>query len=460
MPGAPSAVAHPSLAGEVRRESGYDPALCFQCKVCTSGCPLAEAMDLAPHAVLRALQTGRDARLMRSNTFWLCASCQACTARCPQGLDVAAIMDALRIIATRRRVPASVPEAPIFTEAALRSIRLFGRLYEAGVGAEINLRTRQMLRQGPLVVRMLRARKLRLLPDRPGRPSGRQAGPGEIAYYPGCALHASAREYDTSTRAVAEALGLRLREIEGWRCCGASAGHQASADLALELPRTNLALAAGAGFATVTAPCAACFSRLRFAAARDGDGAPGPVRVQHLLHTLLEGGVDVVRARVRRPLRGLRVACYYGCLITRPPAVTGAPRPEDPQEMDRLVSALGGEPVAWSYKTECCGAGHALVRPELVIGLVGRIMRDAQAAGAEVLAVACPLCHNNLDARQPEVARVAGVAPMPVFFFTQLAALAFGLDEREVALDRLLTDPRPVLELRGLIPRPVPAGTR
>ncbi|MDQ7839988.1 MAG: heterodisulfide reductase-related iron-sulfur binding cluster [bacterium] len=450
MPTATRSMTRSTLAHEVRQESGQDIPLCFQCKVCTSGCPLAAEMDLAPHAAMRALQLGVDERLLRSNTFWLCASCQSCTARCPQGIDVARVMDALRIVAARRRIPARVPEALIFTQAAVRSIRLFGRLFEAGVGAEVNLRMRQPLRQMKFALRMLKAGKLRLVPDLPGRPSDKQAETGEIAYYPGCALHGSAREYDTSTRAVAAKLGVKLREISGWRCCGATAGHQTSAELALELPLANLSLAARAGHAAVTAPCAACFSRLRHAQVEAADQAPQALRVQHLLHTFLEGGVESVRARVQRPLRGMRVACYYGCLLTRPPAVTGAARPEYPMEMDHLIRALGGVPVPWSYKTECCGAGHAVVRPELVIELTGRILRDAQAAGAEALAVACPLCHNNLDARQEEAARAAGLPPMPAFYFTQLMAIAFGLQERAAGLEGLMTDPRPLLQMRGL----------
>ncbi len=438
------------LAREVAQESGQDPALCFQCKVCTSGCPLAAEMDLAPHAAMRALQLGFDDRLLRGNTFWLCASCQACTARCPQGIDVARVMDALRIVASSRRIPARVPEAPVFTQAAIRSIRLFGRLFEAGVGLEVNMRMRQPLRQSRFALRLFRAGKLRLIPGLPNRRSGRRAEPGEIAYYPGCALHASAREYDASTRGVAAALGVRLREIEAWRCCGATAAHQTSADLALELPLANLSLAARAGHTAVTAPCAACFSRLRHAQVDAPDRSPEGLRVQHILHTLLEGGLEGIRAQARNPLRGLRVACYYGCLLTRPPAVTGAARPENPMEMDRLISALGGVPVAWSHKTECCGAGHAVVRPDLVVELTGRILRDAQAAGAEALAVACPLCHNNLDARQEEAARAAGLPPMPAFYFTQLMAIAFGLQEKAAGLGGLITDPRPLLQMRGL----------
>ena len=452
MSGAPSAIAQAGLAYEILRESGHDPSLCFQCKVCTSGCPLADQMDLAPHALMRALQVGRDARALHANTFWLCASCQACTARCPQGIDVARVMDAMRIVAARRRIPPRIPEALFFTQAAMRTVRLFGRLYEVGVGAEVNLRLHRPLREGAHALRLLRAGKLRLIPDLPGRPSDRQAPTGEIAYYPGCALHASAREYDTSTRAVAEAMGIRLREIDGWRCCGATAAHQTSAKLAVDLPMANLSLAARGGYATVTAPCVACFSRLRAAQVEAEDRAPRGLRVQHLLHTLLDGGAKAIRGRVTRPLRGLRVACYYGCLLTRPPGVTGAPNPENPMEMDRLVEALGGEPVAWSYKTECCGAGHAVVRPEVVVGLTGRILRNAQAAGAEALAVACPLCHHNLDARQDEAARAADTSLMPVFFFTQLMAVAFGLGGPAAGLDRLMVDPRPLLRLRGLLP--------
>lgn len=452
MPGAHSAVAHASLIDEIRQESHQDPGLCFQCKVCTSGCPLAGEMSLVPHVLMRALQIGQEAKALRADTYWLCASCQACTARCPQGIDVARVMDALRIVATRRRIAPQVPEALYFSQAAMRTIRLFGRLYEVGVGAEVNLRTRKPLREGAHALRLLRAGRLRVLPDLPGRPSDRPAGSGEIAYYPGCALHASAREYDTSTRAVTEAMGIRLREISGWRCCGATAAHQTSATLAVELPLANLRQAARNGHTTVTAPCVACFSRLRAAQAEAPDRAPSDLRVQHLLHTMLEGGTAAIRGRVKKPLRGLRVACYYGCLLTRPPGVTGASNPENPMEMEHLIEALGGEPVSWSYKTECCGAGHAVVRPELVVELTKRILRNAQAAGAEALAVACPLCQHNLDARQEQAARAAETAPMPVFFFTQLMAVAFGLDDHVIGLRRLMVDPRPLLKIRGLLP--------
>ena len=458
MPGMPSVAAPSRLLDEIREESGQELAGCFQCKACTSACPLAGVMDLFPHALLRAIQVGREERVLGANTFWLCASCLACTATCPQGIEVARVMDGLRIVAARRRIRPRVPEALIFTQAAVRSIKLFGRLFEVGVGVEVNLRTRRPLRESAHALRLWRAGRLRLIPDLPERGPGRRAQAGEIAYYPGCALHAGARVYDASARAVAGALGVRLREIEGWRCCGATVAHQTSRQLAADLPLANLEMAAGRGYQTITAPCAACFSRLRHAQVEGGDRSPGPLRVQHLLHTLLDRGLDAIRARVREPLRGLRVASYYGCLLTRPQGVTGAPRVEDPVEMDRIVLALGGEPVAWSFKTECCGAGHALVKPELVTALTLRILGNARAAGAEAVAVACPLCHHNLEARQDEAGRAGGLEPTPVFFFTQLAALAFGLGERAAGLDRLLVDPRPLLRQRGLAPPALRAG--
>ncbi len=459
----------PDVSGvlaEVAVAAGQEVSACVQCKRCTSGCPLADATDLVPHRLMRALQLGQVRRALDSATIWLCAGCQTCTTRCPEGIDLAAVMDALRVAATRRGIRPRVPEAAIFARAAVGSIRRFGRLYEAGVALAVNLGTGRPLRDAPLAWQMWRAGRLRLLPQvAPGR-TGRRAAPRAIGYYPGCSLHCGARDYDRSARAVAGRLGLFFQEIDGWRCCGASAAHQADPQLALAWPRENLALAAEQGYETVTAPCAACFSRLRHAqvtrehppgGARDpaGPGEPEtaapPVRVEHLLDTLLGAGREAVAAGVVRPLKNLKVACYYGCLLTRPPAVTGADHPENPTGMEKLLTWLGAEPVAWSYKTECCGASHAVVRPDLAVRLTGRILEDAWACGADAVAVACPLCHTNLDARQDQTLPGGNHRSLPVFFFTQLVALAFGLGEAEIGLEALLTDPFALLRARGFV---------
>ena len=173
------------------------------------------------------------------------------------------------------------------------------------------------------------------------------------------------------------------------------------------------------------------------------------VRVSSLSQAILEhSGVEKVAAAVKKPLKELRLVCYYGCLLTRPPEVTEAAHPENPTDLDELMTALGAKVLDWSYKTVCCGAAHSLTRPDIVLKLSGDLIRHAQEAGAEAIVVACPLCHTNLDARQFQMALDA---PMPVLYFTQLMALAFGLPEKACALDKNLVDPRPLLKEKGLL---------
>ena len=144
----------------------------------------------------------------------------------------------------------------------------------------------------------------------------------------------------------------------------------------------------------------------------------------------------------------MRVVSYYGCLLTRPPQVTEAAHPENPVDMDKLLDALGAEVVDWSYKTSCCGAAHALTRPDIVLKLSGDLIAHAREAGADMMVVACPLCHLNLDARQFQM-KVDD--PMPILYFTQLMALALGLPEKAAALQKNLVDPRPLLREKSLL---------
>jgi heterodisulfide reductase subunit B len=144
----------------------------------------------------------------------------------------------------------------------------------------------------------------------------------------------------------------------------------------------------------------------------------------------------------------LKLVCYYGCLLTRPPQVTGARHPENPVELDELMAALGAEVHDWSYKTVCCGAAHSLTRPDIVLKLSSSLIEQAHLAGADAIVVACPLCHTNLDARQFQMGLEE---PMPVLFFTQLMALALGLPVKEAMLQKNLIDPRPLLQEKGLV---------
>lgn len=159
-------------------------------------------------------------------------------------------------------------------------------------------------------------------------------------------------------------------------------------------------------------------------------------------------GTDAIHENVQKPLAGLRVVAYYGCLLTRPPQVTEAPHTENPTDLDELLRAAGADVVDWSYKTVCCGAAHSLTRPDIVLKLSSNLIAHARDAGAEAIAVACPLCHTNLDARQFQMKLET---PMPVLYFTQLLALALGLPEKAAALDKNLVDPRPLLREKGFL---------
>ncbi len=175
------------------------------------------------------------------------------------------------------------------------------------------------------------------------------------------------------------------------------------------------------------------------------------VAVRSLLDVLVNRvGLDKIAAQVKKPLDSLKVACYYGCLLTRPPKVTQAKQVEYPVEMDRLVSALGAIPVDWGGKTTCCGASLSITRTDIVLDLSAHILAEARAAGADALVVACPLCHANLDGRQHQMTFTDGAGEMPVLYFTQLMALAFGLGAKAAALSKNMVDPKPLLDAKGI----------
>jgi heterodisulfide reductase subunit B len=267
-----------------------------------------------------------------------------------------------------------------------------------------------------------------------------------LGYYPGCSLSGSASEYDRSLRAIAGRLDVELREIPGWVCCGATSAHAIDHAAALCLATDTLAKARSAGLAQVLAPCAMCYQRLATAAydlrhnpaiAAALDEAPGLENVKPLsvLGWLCNGVSDVLKARITRPLAGLKVACYYGCLLVRPPKITGVRDVETPRQMEQLVALLGGQPMRWSMATECCGASFALSQKSTVLRQGRRICDAAAEAGTEVFCVACPMCHANLDMRQGEMG-IAAEARLPVIYLTQLAGWAMGLEAAALGLDK------------------------
>jgi heterodisulfide reductase subunit B len=284
-------------------------------------------------------------------------------------------------------------------------------------------------------------------------------------FYPGCSLDSTARDYRDSALAVSRAVGIELRVLPDWICCGSTAAHQSDARLALALPAQNLAAAAGS---TLVVCCAACHNRLKTTNARIaadpatraqvadaiGTDYDGSTPVKHLLEVLSEEGVrSEIARRLVRPLGGLRVACYYGCLLVRPPEVMQPDDPENPMLMDKLLAACGAEALGWPHKVECCGASYSITKVDTVRRLSRDILALARDAGADCLATACPLCQSNLDLRQREIETEFGErVRRPVFYFTQLLGLALGLSPAEVSLRSLVEDPKPCLTRVGLLP--------
>jgi heterodisulfide reductase subunit B len=270
-----------------------------------------------------------------------------------------------------------------------------------------------------------------------------------IGYYPGCSLLGSSREFDESVRAVAQAIGLELAEVPDWNCCGASSAHVLDHKLSLSLPARILAQAEAAGLTEVLAPCAACYNRLTSARA---ELAADPVLAKEVAEVIempvtgkakvvnvlevLERFQDTIKARTVAPF-GHKVACYYGCLLVRPPKVVQFDRPEDHMSMDRIMKVAGADPIDWNFKTECCGAAFSVTRTDMVARMSGKIVANAVKHGAEAIVVACPMCHSNLDMRRPEINSHLGADhQLPVLFITQALGLAMGLDPEALGLHR------------------------
>lgn len=285
----------------------------------------------------------------------------------------------------------------------------------------------------------------------------------KYAYYPGCALHGTAAEYDKSTKAVCETLGIELEEIPDWNCCGASSAHSTDHLLGLAIPARNLALAEKQGL-NVTAPCAACYQRLKFAEYEIKNNPKnkeilakavemdlnGNVEVLSTLEAIGAAGLEAIAAKVKKPLQGLKVASYYGCYLVKPPKICHVDDPENPQLMDDIIQAIGGEKVDWPYKTECCGGSLVFTNTDLCLKLGKDIIDYAMEAGADCIVTACPLCQPNLDMRQGQINKKYGTEiNIPIFYFTELMGLAFGYKVSDLGLGKHFVDVEPALKIAG-----------
>jgi heterodisulfide reductase subunit B len=246
-------------------------------------------------------------------------------------------------------------------------------------------------------------------------------------------------------------LGAGLRELDDWICCGATAAHALNPTLAAALPARNLAIAERDGLPNLLAPCPMCSMELLRAqsimAASDDMRRKlseivelptgGPIRVLNLIQVLQQIGLETIKNKVVRPLTAFQPACYYGCLLTRPPKMLRFDDCEHPSSMETILAALGAQPVAWNYRTECCGAGLTMADEDLVLELSHKILGNAQEHGANCVVVACPMCHVNLDMKQADIERRYGCRhDLAVYFLSDLVGLAVGLNERELGIDR------------------------
>jgi heterodisulfide reductase subunit B2 len=286
----------------------------------------------------------------------------------------------------------------------------------------------------------------------------------KYAYFPGCSLHSSAAEYDMSTRRVASKLGLELVEIPDWNCCGAASARSLNQQLDLALNARNLSLASRLQL-DILVPCAACYQRLATASLVLQENKQEYEQISLVLGEKLaitskaksvlevfteEYALNILQREAQKSLSGLKIAAYYGCLLTRSPK-NGFDNPEDPVSMDKLIVRIGGEALPWPCKTECCGGSLSLTEPATSFNLIERLLNMAKACGADCIVTACPLCQGNLDMYQMQLSKETGKEyDIPILYFTQLMGLVLGLDFKSMGLQRHFIDPTRVLHRVGL----------
>ena len=291
----------------------------------------------------------------------------------------------------------------------------------------------------------------------------------EFGYYPGCALHGSSSEYGLSVSAVFNELGVELREIKDWNCCGASSAHMLNDKLPVALNARNLALAAEQGITEIVAPCPLCSEGMLGALKKIAESKNTRADIERIIGRKLSGDIkilNIVQAieltrdlwgpRVKDKKSPLKVACYYGCLLVRPPETVEFDEPEDPKSIEKLVKEFGFDPIKWEFRTECCGGGFTVSNAEDVATLVGRIYEDAIFNGAECIVSVCPMCLANLEMRAGEASRkFSRKFELPIVYLTDLLGMAIGMKPNDYGLDKHLSNTQKLAEVsQSSEPRP------
>lgn len=275
----------------------------------------------------------------------------------------------------------------------------------------------------------------------------------DLAYYPGCSLSQSAQLYNHQTGLIFPKLGIHLKEITDWNCCGATSVSKINDFMAVALSARNIGIAESSGATEIVIPCSACYSRTLVAQQRLLDDPAlsehinegiakktnGTIKVSSILEILLKVvGAEDFEAPHADKLAGLVPVCYYGCMSTRFPYEVRVPDDiENPQGMETVLKALGLTARDWNYKVRCCGASASVYDPEVAHTLMAKIMRDALAWGANCIVTSCPMCQMNLDAHQEDLCRKFDIQErLPVYFITELLGIALGFSENELRLDK------------------------
>ena len=291
----------------------------------------------------------------------------------------------------------------------------------------------------------------------------------KICYYPGCTLKNNAKNFEESALCSLNSIGVEVEELPRWNCCG-TVFSLATDDLIHHVaPIRNLIRVKESNTDRVMTLCAMCYNTLKRANERvkaDSESLDkinqfmyrekidyeGDVKILHLLELLRdEIKFENISKKVTKPLKNLKVANYYGCLLVRPKEI-GLDDVENPTILDNLMTAMGADSIDFPYKTECCGAYQTVNNLEIIAERTYHILTSAQSQGAEVVTVSCPLCAFNLDHRQKEtVQKFPEFKNIPILYFTQLLAIALGCPEESLRFDLNYIDPKPILKEKGLI---------
>ena len=271
----------------------------------------------------------------------------------------------------------------------------------------------------------------------------------DYAYFPGCSLESTGIEFHLSAKAVVKALGINLLEIPDWNCCGASSAHTRGHWVSLALPARNMAIAESYGL-DVAIPCAACYARSKQVEVEVNKSEETKAKIKEIIGREYKGeskarnltdilyrdlGPTAIAEKAVKPLKGLKVLTYYGCLMTRPPELA-CDDVEDPISLDEIMKALGAEVLQWGFKTECCGGSLTACRPQVGLDMTKKILDAAKKSGADCIVTACPMCHSNLDMRQDQLGKKYGAYNIPVYFITEMIGVALGMDIRELGINR------------------------